>query len=1024
MSNFRKETKKIFFTHFGILFVCFSFLTIIPAPVYAAPLTSLEQKLEDNYTENKTTSEKPKAEQQDITTGNGNFLENLEQKLEDKYVENHDVEVGSVCTDQSGAVGWIICPTTGVVAKASDAIYSMIEDILKINPATLASDSTVHIIWQYVRDITNIIFIIFLLVVVISHLTNLGISNYNLKRILPRLIVVAILVNISFVACQLAVDISNILGSSIRDTFYSIEEQAISQGANVSADISWENIIGAVTGTGVITGLGITFTGGLSTLFWALIPALLGAIVSVIIGLITISLRQGLVMVLTMIAPLAFVCFLLPNTEGWFKKWKSLFMKMLTFYPMFSFLFGASHIAGWAIITSSTNEAGETSGFGIIVGLVVQIFPLFGSWSLMKMSGTILGTVNDKLHKISAKPLAQLSLAAENRKLQARQNYLNNSSSIGANARRFVDYRSELRKADTANLKSRYDNDIQRRINKKLQSGYNPINPDTSTLRANKYLRNAKQARIAEMRNSTSAKDVSHVLDKYGEYYGKNSTIDKNLGDQSAQSWLDFNRASFTQVADEEADFDYLVQQYIDMNALGSNRNNPYYKYYIHSVSPDGKFNVMGQLINRATAVEQRRRRDYGTMIAKWNFDKRSFRNMAIGYYNNDDGFATDANGNDLGEKQPGQFLETDPSRLVPYDKIDENGRAYFDWYDQGKFVMRVYRDDSAFMKEAFSNYDTIINDPENSLYGILAGVKEGDIMPNDPRFQNIGLSKYATTLGRAILAAGYKEKNVAYSPYMAEMIKNRRIKTTGQNNIAWLDSFIKGAKAGVFLTNDQASLEQYCWLLDPSNFAEAFPDQDIESYQDVNGKSLKGLDADGNKIARELATLEDKKRYLKNDLLMNAMNMMLQMFTKNTPNISENQKTSTKDKLVKLKSTIDKWVETDDGIALVRDIKNKNPYRVTNSSMDSIRSDISDIFKLNQNSSLSETLTEIESFRISASNADEFRNEIVRILSSNRNYRMIQTAFEDYCITNPDASKAQLYDSLIEIFTTFDEDN
>lgn len=424
MSNFSKETKKIFSTLFGILFVCFSFLAIAPAPVYAAPLTSLEQKLEDGYTKNEVTSEEPKAEQQDNTTEDGNFLENLEQKLEDKYVENHDVEVGSVCTDQSGAVGWIICPTTGVIAKASDAIYSMIEDILKINPATLASDSTVHIIWQYVRDITNIVFIIFLLIVVISHLTGFGISNYNLKRILPRLVVITILVNISFIICQLAIDTSNILGSSIRGTLYSIEEQAISQNTNRPIDVSWNNIIEAVTGTGVIAGLSITLTSGLSTLFWALIPALIGAIVSVFIGLITISLRQGLVIVLTMIAPLAFVCFLLPNTEGWFKKWKSLFMKMLIFYPMFSFLFGASHIAGWAIITSSVNEAGETSGFGIIVGLVVQVFPLFGSWSLMKMSGTILGAVSDRLHRISAKPLAAINRASGIKREEAKSKYL------------------------------------------------------------------------------------------------------------------------------------------------------------------------------------------------------------------------------------------------------------------------------------------------------------------------------------------------------------------------------------------------------------------------------------------------------------------------------------------------------------------------------------------------------------------------------------------------------------------------
>ena len=424
-----KRTNKLLFALLGIFFAIPSIFTaLLSSSAYAAPLDSLEQKLENNYSEETSspskTNDTENPESKPEENKDEGLLEKFEQKLEDNYVEKHDNGVGSVCKDQSGAIGWLICPTTGAIAKASDAIYSIIEDILEINPTTVANDSTVHIVWAYTRDITNIVFIIFLLIVVISHLTGLGITNYNLKRILPRLIVVAILVNVSFFICQIAIDVSNILGSGLRGAFYSIEEQAIAQGAAKSISMSWSDVIGAVTTTGVVAGTGIMFTSGLGTLFWALIPILLGAIASVIIGLITISLRQGLVIVLAMIAPLAFVCFLLPNTEGWFKKWKSLFMKMLIFYPMFSFLFGASHIAGWAIITSSVNAEGETSGFGVIVGLAVQIFPLFGSWSLMKMSGTILGTVSDRLHRIAAKPLGAITRASMINRDLAKSKYL------------------------------------------------------------------------------------------------------------------------------------------------------------------------------------------------------------------------------------------------------------------------------------------------------------------------------------------------------------------------------------------------------------------------------------------------------------------------------------------------------------------------------------------------------------------------------------------------------------------------
>lgn len=1038
---------KLLFAFFGILFAITSILTLpLSAPAYADPPQSVEQKSENNDSSNtETTTDQPESTE---TDDEGNLLDKFEKKLEDNYAEKHNNGVGTVCDDQSGAIGWLICPTTGAVAKASDAIYSIIEDILEINPNAVTTDSTVHVVWTYARDITNIVFIIFLLIVVISHLTGFGINNYSLKRILPRLIIVAILVNVSFIICQIAIDVSNILGSSIRGAFYSIEEQAIAQGVASTVNISWSDVINAITTTGVIASAGIIFTGGidLGILFWALIPILLGAIASVIIGLITISLRQGLVIVLAMIAPLAFVCFLLPNTEGWFKKWKSLFMKMLIFYPMYSFLFGASHIAGWAIITSSVNAEGETSGFGVIVGLAVQIFPLFGSWSLMKMSGTILGTINQKLTGFTSKRLAGVYGAAAERKLYARQKYLNNSTSLGANFKRFADYRTKLMRTDGLNQKSIYDTNLQNRINKKMISGYNPNNAENVNLKANKYLRTAKRARISEMNTMTSTKDVGHVLDKYGEYYGKASATDARLGNKSAQSWLEFNRANFTQVADEEADFDYLVDEYIRMNELGP--ENAFYKRYINSVSPDGKFSVMGQLINKAAGVEARRRRDYNTMLAKWNFDKTNFRNMAVGYKVNDDGIALDVNGNKI-EKQPGYLLSHDPSQLVLYDK-QENGRAYFDWYDKDKFVMRVYRDDSAFMKEAFANFDTVINDPMNTLYGTLSGIESGQYIPplqqelnetdeeyavrleeEKRRYSGIGLAKYSTTLGRATLSSGYKEKDAACGPYWAEMVKKRLIHTTGENNIARIDSFIKSAKAGTFLTGDQFSTRQYAYMFDPENFSTAFPDEDIMNYRNINGEGLKGLAEDcETTIPAEEATLEQKKRKFQQDLFLRAMYTMENMLTKITPNIKENMKQSQAEALSDLSNVFAKWVGLKDSESpLMPELIKTNPYRSkTSVSYEKIvQENKQRITQFNTDIDQDIGIASTELYRqideaksASGDNKIAFLDTLATLLGSDRTYANITSQFIDYQTDHPDASVEELYNFLIELLVAY----
>lgn len=1009
--------RRLFLALFSLFFACSALFSFLPTtPVYADPKPTTTETTSNSETKNPKTTENPSES------------EKTEEKTEENKFTDEDLE--NVCNNQSGALGWLICPSSGAISKAVDSIYATIEDFLVINPIPADSSSTIHIVWDYVKGFTNIVFIIFLLVVVISHLTGFGLANYGWKRILPRLIIVGILVNLSFIICQIAVDISNLLGYGLRDLFLSVEENAIMSGAIRNVTVTWADLVNVVTGAATAAGIGIALSGGLIAVFWTLVPVLLGAIVSIAIGFITIAMRQALVAVLVMISPLAFVCFLLPNTEKWFTKWKDTLFKMLIFYPAFSFLFGASHLAGWAIITSSVNENGETSGFGVLLGLAVQVFPLFFSWSLMKMSGTILGTVNQKLHGLAAKPLSAVSRISESNRDYARRKYYANSHGVGATAHKYMDYRKQLRETDAANLKSIYDTDIQSRINRKLQSGYSPNNPEKNDLKANTYLRNAKRASISKMKADTSTKDVAHVLDKYGDYYGRLSPKDAALGNESAKTWLEYNRASFTTVADEEADFDYLVDQYISMNELG--RGNIKYQRYINSVSPNGRFSVMGQLINKAAAVETRRRRDYSIMLAKWNFDKRNFRNMAVGYLTDDNGLAVDENGEAI-EKQPGYWLSHDPTRLIAYDTVDEDGRAYFDWMDQGKFVMRVYRDDSAFMKEAFANYDTVINDPMNALYAILSGIKPGSVLPNNPNYKHIGLDKYSTTLGRAIQASNYKEKNAAFSPYLNEMIKKRYVKTTGQLNIAMLDSLLKGAKAGNFVTQDQFSIKQYAYLLDPDNFSIAFPDSDIMSYVNINGDGLKGYDENGNEVAAEAASVEQKKRYLQQKYILKSMNMMLQMMTKYTPSIGENQKTSAAEALEKLKATIDKWRNlSDENSPLLAPVTGANPYKKSSSSSyqkmariitEELDRTNPDLPTPNEDDPIIDiplnTLNHmIDQARDAANDGQEFFDSIASSFAGRRGLDAALDLLQDYLHGHFNATKDELYNELLSILS------
>ena len=366
---------------------------------------------------------------------------------EEENPDDTSTEDSSTCYDQVGGIGWLICPGTSFLANVIDGAYDVLENLIKVNPISLDDDAPIHVVWKYLRNITNIIFIIFLLVIIYSQLTGFGINNYGIKRTLPRIIVAAILVNLSFIICILAVDVSNIVGMSLRGIFEKIEADAIANStiSQAAADTSVAGIVATILGVGTIGTVGaLAVSGGWAGLLWLLIPVILSGAIAIISAVVTMAARQALILLLVMISPLAFVAYLLPNTEKWFQKWYQLFMRMIIFYPMFSFLYGASQLAGLVMITSATNW------LGVVLGIAVQVLPLFMSIPLMRMSGTILGRVDGFIRRTGAPLQGMTHRYADERRMLAKQRQLASNSYLpSTRLAQYLEQRKLNRRLDT-----------------------------------------------------------------------------------------------------------------------------------------------------------------------------------------------------------------------------------------------------------------------------------------------------------------------------------------------------------------------------------------------------------------------------------------------------------------------------------------------------------------------------------------------------------------------------------------------
>lgn len=562
--------------------------------VFADPTPTTSESTENNQTTENPTTENNNTENNTQNTGAettenqgtgnqgnentnsqtppANQNGNTENSTEGNNSENHEP---ATCTSQIGAIGWLICPTTGLLAKGIDALYGLIQGLLDVKPLEMKGDSPIYQVWSYMRNIANICFIIFLLVIIYSQITGYGINNYGVKKSLPRLIVTAMVVNFSFLFCAIAVDISNILGNGLKDLLAGIAESAISSGTvdGSKTAAGFYSLFSTVAAGGAGLALSFAFPGGPLGLLLAFIPLIIGGIISVIVGLLVLGLRQALVIFLVSISPIAFVLYILPNTEKHFQKWKKTFSQMLFFYPMFSMLFGVSKLASMVLITSATTP------FGLLVGAAVQVLPLLLAAGLMKLSGSALGGISNVLNSLgnnlSGRATKALSPIQEANRQKAIENAMKRQRALnllpwywgGALAAGAANYKfrkddENKTREDTLNAYRQEELDAKRRgarilyrdkygkavyaerslgvdkdgIEKKTQL----VDPD------NKVMRYTYQNRVAKLAASANHTKTEDALGNMGDYIADNKVKNKyleTLANNQTENFLEYKTA-------------------------------------------------------------------------------------------------------------------------------------------------------------------------------------------------------------------------------------------------------------------------------------------------------------------------------------------------------------------------------------------------------------------------------------------------------------------------------------------------
>ncbi len=308
-------------------------------------------------------------------------------KAINKTLNNLDNSAQKKCSDAAKGFGWLWCPGVNVLTSAFDFAVGLITNYLKwtilvdVSGNNHLTDNPHNIIrntWQNILAIANITLAIAFLWMLYVYMLNSSnvLRAYDAKKLLSRLILVAVAMNLSYYICAALADLSNIAGVGVYDL---IMNQLMGNGDPWGLNVLAENL------TALLLGAPILILVAFCTLHLIIFSAIL--------TLAALVLRQVGLIVLVIASPIAFACYLLPNTEKWYKKWLTYYLSLLVIFPAFT--------ASWAAARFIPNVLARSGNANFIITLLTAPAPILITLPIFKSLGGPLSNLINSADKFA-----------------------------------------------------------------------------------------------------------------------------------------------------------------------------------------------------------------------------------------------------------------------------------------------------------------------------------------------------------------------------------------------------------------------------------------------------------------------------------------------------------------------------------------------------------------------------------------------------------------------------------------------
>lgn len=247
--------------------------------------------------------------------------------------------------------------------------------------------------WVIVRDLCNMFFI--LIVLVIAFATVLRYDNFSIKKLLPKVIMAAILINFSKSICGLFIDASSVVMLTFVNGFSDFGGAKLTQVLGIDKMLSLAGVYNGSGGASTVSpgSYQIDSSAILVTYLFAFAYLLIAGVVMIsMLGMLIW--RMIMIWIFIVLSPLAFLAGVLPSTSKLSSKWWSDFTNAVVSGPMLAFFIwlslttldtatqsdpnlvasgllgngNAKQITGISAISGSEFFIGYTIAIGLLVG--------------------------------------------------------------------------------------------------------------------------------------------------------------------------------------------------------------------------------------------------------------------------------------------------------------------------------------------------------------------------------------------------------------------------------------------------------------------------------------------------------------------------------------------------------------------------------------------------------------------------------------------------------------------------------